>query len=187
MKKIFYLVITAFLFSITAVAQSNLPAVDKSPMDMCYYPDNYPVLKIQDKITEPLIARVVYSRPKKESRAIFGGLVEYGKVWRLGANEATEIEFYKPVNIAGKKIAKGRYTLYAIVNDSTWTFIINQETDTWGSFKYDATKDVVRADVPLEKTTDPVEFLTMTFEKANSNINLIVAWENIKATLPITL
>ena len=186
MKKKFYLVITAFLFSITAVAQSNLPAIDKSPLDMCYYPDNYPVLKIQDKVSEPLVARVVYSRPKKEGRAIFGGLVEYGKVWRLGANEATEIEFYKPVNIGGKKVAKGRYTLYAIANDSTWTFIVNKETDTWGSFRYDEAKDVVRTDVPVEKIPEPVESLAMTFEKANGNINLIVVWENIKATLPIT-
>ena len=104
-------------------------------MDMSYYPTNYPVLKIQDKNTEPLTARVIYSRPKKEGRTIFGGLVEYGKVWRLGANEATEVEFYQKVNIGGKKIAKGRYTLYAIVNESSWTFIVNKETDTWGSFK----------------------------------------------------
>lgn len=186
MKKIFCPIITAFLFT-AAVAQSNLPAIDKSPMDMCYYPDNYPVLKIQDKVSEPLVARVVYSRPKKEGRAIFGGLVEYGKVWRLGANEATEIEFYKPVNIGGKKVAKGRYTLYAIANDSTWTFIVNKETDIWGSFRYDEAKDVVRTDVPVEKITEPVESLAMAFEKANGNINLIVIWENIKAALPITL
>jgi hypothetical protein len=187
MKKIFCLIITAFLFSIAAIAQSSLPAPDKSPMDMCYYPDNYPMLKIQDKITEPLAARVIYSRPKKGGRTIFGGLIEYGKVWRLGANEATEIEFYKPVSIGGKKVAKGRYTLYAIVNDSTWTFIINKETDTWGSFQYDEAKDVVRADAPAQKMDEPVESLAMTFEKENGNINLIVAWENIRAALPIIL
>jgi hypothetical protein len=187
MKKIFCLVITAFLFSIAAVGQSNLPAIDKSPMDICYYPYDYPVLKIKDKVTEPLAARVIYSRPKKEGRTIFGGLIEYGKVWRLGANEATEIEFYKPVSIGGKKIAKGRYTLYAIANDSTWTFIINKETDTWGSFQYDAAKDVVRAEAPVQKISETVESLAMTFEKENGNINLIVAWENIRATLPITL
>jgi Protein of unknown function (DUF2911) len=186
MKKLFYLVITALL-SFSAIAQTDLPPVDKSPMDMCYYPVNYPVLKIQDKITEPLAARVVYSRPKKESRTIFGGLVEYGKVWRLGANEATEIEFFQKVYIGGKKISKGRYTLYAVVNENSWTFILNKETDTWGSFKYNADKDVVRVDVPVEKITDNIEFLAMVFEKANSNINLIVAWENVKVALPITL
>ena len=186
MKRLFYLV-TAILFSFAGIAQSGLPAVDKSPMDMSYYPNNYPVLKIQDKATEPLVARVVYSRPKKEGRPIFGGLIEYGKVWRLGANEATEIEFFQKVNIGGKKISKGRYTLYAIVNENSWTFIVNKETDTWGSFKYNPDKDVVRVDVPVEKITDMVEYLTMGFEKSATGINLIVAWENIKASLPITL
>jgi hypothetical protein len=187
MKKIFSFLFVINLVCLAAISQSALPGLDKSPLDMCYYPNNYPVLKIQDKITEPLLARVVYSRPKKEGRAIFGGLVEYGNVWRLGANEATEIEFYKQVNIAGKKIPKGRYTLYAIVNENSWTFILNKETDTWGSFKYNAAKDIVRTDVPVQKTTESVESLAMTFEKANGNILLIVAWENIKVALPITI
>ena len=77
----------------------DFPPIDKSPMDMCYFPANFPVLKIQDKITEPLAARVIYSRPQRNGRIIFGDLVEYGKVWRLGANEATEIEFYRDVKI----------------------------------------------------------------------------------------
>ena len=68
-------------------------------MDMSYYPNGYPVLKIQDKATEPLVARVIYSRPQKNGRTIFGELLEYGKVWRLGANEATEIEFFQVVKI----------------------------------------------------------------------------------------
>jgi hypothetical protein len=173
--------------SFAATAQSNLPPVDQSPMDMSYYPANYPVLKIQDKITEPLVARVIYSRPKKEGRTIFGGLVEYGKVWRLGANEATEIEFYRKVNIGGKKVSKGRYTLYAIVNENSWTFIINKETDTWGSFKYNAEKDIIRTNVLVEKLNEPVESLVMTFEKGGGGINLVIAWENVKVTLPINL
>ena len=177
---------SVLLIACTVMAQSSLPAVDKSPMDMCYYPVRYPNLKVQDKLTEPLTARVIYSRPKKEGRAVFGGLVEYGKLWRLGANEATEIEFYKPAVIAGKKIAKGRYTVYAIVNEKSWTFIINKETDIWGSFKYDQAKDVVRTDVPVQSLTEPVESLTMVFEKENQTINLAVAWENVKVALPVS-
>ena len=186
MKKLFYLVLGVSI-SFAAIAQTSLPPVDKSPMDMSYYPTNYPVLKIQDKITEPLVARVVYSRPKKEGRTIFGGLIEYGKVWRLGANEATEIEFFQKVSIAGKKISKGRYTMYALVNENSWTFIINKETDTWGAFKYNAEKDVLRTDVTVEKINEPIESFVMTFEKTDSSINLIVAWENVKVALPINL
>lgn len=187
MKKSILLFAGALFISFIGIAQSSLPAVDKSPLDMCYYPVRYPNLKVQDKITEPLTARVIYSRPKKEGRAVFGGLVEYGKLWRLGANEATEIEFYRPVMVSGKKIARGRYTLYAIVNEKSWTFIINKETDIWGSFKYNPAKDIVRVDSPIQTISEPAESLVMTFEKDNSTINLIVAWENIKVALPISL
>lgn len=166
---------------------NNLPALDKSPMDMSYYPNNYPVLKIQDKATEPVLARVIYSRPQKNGRVIFGDLVEYGKVWRMGANEATEIEFYKNVKIDGKKIPKGRYTLYAIPTQDNWTIILNNEVDTWGAFKYDAQKDVIRTTVPIERANDVVEVLSMTFEKTDYGCSLVIAWDNVKARLPISI
>jgi hypothetical protein len=178
---------TALMLIIAAVAhsQSGLPGIDKSPLDVCYYPINYPLLKMQGKAIDPLCARVIYSRPRKEGRTVFGGLVGYGKVWRLGANEATEIELYKPATIGGKKVAAGRYTVYALVNEKTWTFILNRDNDIWGAFKYDPAKDVARAEVPVEQVTEPVEYLSMTFNKANDGVNLIVAWENTKASLPI--
>jgi len=167
-----------------STGQDVVPPVDKSPLDISYYPMNYPVLKIQEKVSEPLVARVVYSRPRKESRQVFGGLVEFGKLWRLGANEATEIEFFRNVSIDGKKVPKGRYTLYAIVNENEWTFVLNKETDTWGSFKYDASKDVARVTVPCEKSSTAIESLAMGFEKENNSVHLVVAWENIRVAMP---
>jgi len=186
MKKIIGLLVIFQLFFICLMGQTALPPVDKSPMDMSYYPNNYPVLKIQDKITEPLIARVVYSRPQKSGRAIFGGLVKYGEVWRLGANEATEIEFFKNVHIGGKRISKGRYTLYAIVNENSWTIIVNKETDTWGSFKYNAKKDVIRTDVVTQRSDAVLESLAMAFDKTATGCNLVIAWDNVKVSLPIS-
>ncbi|MBI5371908.1 MAG: DUF2911 domain-containing protein [Sphingobacteriales bacterium] len=186
MKRICCLLFFFQVIFISLVAQT-LPPVDKSPMDMSYYPANYPVLKIQDKVTEPLAARILYSRPQKTGRVIFGGLVKYGEVWRLGANEATEIEFFKPVKIDGKKVARGRYTLYAIVNEGNWTFIFNKDTDTWGSFKYDPKKDLLRSTVPVQKTDTPLEALAMGFEKTTTGFNLVVAWDTVKAALPISL
>lgn len=186
MKKLIACLLVTQLCFISLMAQNSpLPPVDKSPMDMCYYPVNFPILKIQDKVTEPLTARVIYSRPQRGGRAIFGGLVEYGKVWRLGANEATEIEFFKHVRIGGKKVARGRYTLYAICNEKTWTIIVNKDLNTWGSFKYDIAKDVVRIEVPVEKMDNMVESMAMTFEKSAIGINLVIAWENTKVLLPI--
>src|SRR6186713_1761341 len=188
MRKILATVIFTISF-LSSFSQSpgKLPEVDKSPMDVSYYPGNYPILKIQNKATEPLVARVLYSRPQKQGRKVFGELVEYGKVWRLGANEATEIEFYKDVKIGGKKVLKGRYTLYAIVNENVWTMILNKDTDTWGAFKYDSKKDMLRTDVVVQKTDDVVESMSMFFEKSTNGISLIIAWEQMKVTLPITL
>lgn len=188
MKRI--LLLAAIVFSLNSSAQTSVPKIpsfDKSPMDMIYYPVNYPVLKIQDKVSEPLVARVIYSRPQKNNRTVFGDLVEYGKTWRFGANEATEIELFKDVKINGKRLSKGKYTMYAVVNPGTWSVIFNKETNTWGAFKYDPQKDALRVNVPVQKTGEVVEAFTMLFEKTTTGVNLITLWEDVKITVPITL
>lgn len=178
-------VITLFLlFASLQVSAQKLPSVDKSPMDMAYYPVSYPILKIQNKLTEPLAMRVIYSRPQLNGRKVFGDLQKLGEVWRLGANEATEIEFFKDVTINNKKVKKGRYTLYCIPYNDKWTMIVNKETDVWGAFKYDSSKDVARMDVPVIKN-DSTEAMTMLFEKSGSGANLIMYWDEVKAVLPI--
>jgi hypothetical protein len=173
--------------AITTTAPVKVPALDKSPMDMSYFPADYPILKTQNKATTPPVARVIYSRPQKDNRIIFGQLVEYGKVWRLGANEATEIEFFKDVTIGGKKVAKGRYTIYAIPTESKWTVILNKDTDTWGAFVYDDKKDVLRTDVPVQALTTPVDAFSMNFNKTDKGMDLFIAWDNAGVTLPITV
>lgn len=172
--------------AVQTAASKTFP-LDKSPLDMVYFPEDYPVLKIKDKAKEPLVARVIYSRPQKADRVVFGDLVEYGKVWRLGANEATEVEFFKDVKIDGKRVPKGKYTLYAIVAPDQWTMIVNKETDTWGSFKYDEKKDVLRVPVPVAKEQQPMEAFTLYFEKTAAGANLVIAWDDVKAALPITM
>ena len=185
MKKIFF--VFFLISSFTVSAQVKYPQVDKSPLDISYFPVNYPVLKIQDKVSDPLIARVIYSRPQKNGRSIFGDLISYGKVWRLGANEASEIEFFQNVTINNVKVKKGRYTLFAIPSESKWTLIINRDTDTWGSFKYDEKKDILRTDLPINKIKESNEFFAMVFSKTdNSKITLNISWDDVQVSLPIS-
>ena len=173
------------LLCCAAMAQYKVPAIDKSPMDMIYYPINYPVLKIQNKVSEPLMARIIYSRPLKNGRSVFGELVEYGHIWRLGANEATEIELYKDVKCGTEtRLKKGRYTMYAIPYQEKWTIIFNRETDSWGAFQYDPKKDALRVDVPAQKLPEAAEAFTMQFEKDSTGINLAIVWDNVKAVVP---
>jgi len=185
MRQIITVILLVISVQVSAqVNSSNLPPPDKSSMDMSYYPANYPILKIQDKATEPVIMRLIYSRPQLNGRKIFGDLQEYGKVWRLGANEATEIEFFKDVKINGRKIRKGRYTLYAIPFHDKWTLIVNKETDIWGSFRYDQLKDVVRVDLPVMKN-EITEALTIVFDKSSTGADMNIYWEDVKISLPI--
>ena len=186
MYRLFAALLTSALMTWGAKAQFKLPPMDKSPLDVSYCPNGYPVLKIQDKITDPLVARVVYSRPQKNGRVIFGELVEYGKVWRLGANEATEIELYKNARINGKKVRKGRYTMYCIPYADKWTLIINKETDTWGAFKYDEKKDLLRIDLPVQKQTDILDAFVIAFDKSVTGYTLVIAWDEIKVSLPLS-
>jgi hypothetical protein len=183
---IFNLFLTACI-TLNGFSQNKFPALDKSPMDVSYYPVNYPILRIQDKANEPLLAKVVYSRPQRSGRTVFGELVEYGSVWRLGANEATEIEFYRDVKVNGVKVKKGRYSMYCIPATDKWTIILNKDTDIWGAFKYDSKKDVLRTTIPVQRLTDPVEALSMMFEKKGTGADLVMAWDNVAARLPVTI
>jgi len=187
MNKILFLLMCSLSFLIVRGQSNHIPETDKSPMDMCYFPDNYPVLKIQNKVKEPLKARAIYSRPQKNGRKVFGELLEYGKLWRLGANEATEVEFYEDVKINGKKVNKGRYTLYAIPFETRWTLIINKDNDTWGAFKYDSKKDVLRVDLPVKKLDEAVESFSMYFDKTSAGCSMNIAWDDVLVTLPISL
>jgi hypothetical protein len=132
-----------------------------------------------------LIARVIYSRPQRDGRTIFGDLVQYGSVWRLGANEATEIEFFKEVIIDNKKVAKGRYIMYCIPYENKWTLVLNNDLYIWG-LKTDTTKDAYKFTIPIAKTRYPFEAFTMEFEKADKGARLIMAWDSVQAALPIT-
>ena len=187
-NKLLALGMSAFLVCAALISNGQdkkLPPLDQSPMDMAYYPPMYPYLVKLKGQPGNLVARVIYSRPQKKGRKIFGELEEYGKVWRLGANEATEVEFYQPVSIGGKNIAKGRYTLYCIPTANNWTIILNKETDIWGAYKYDEKLDVVRTSIPVTTTANEVEALTMIFEKAPGGANLVMAWDKSQVSLPI--
>jgi len=160
-------------------------STDLSPMDMIYFPVDYPKLKMTKSISSGPKVRVIYSRPQKQGRKIFGELLSYGQPWRLGANEATEIEFFEPATIQDKKVNKGRYVLYCIPQEKTWTVVLNSNIDSWG-LQQDPQKDILRFEIPLEKLNTSIEYFTMAFEPTANGANLIMAWDDILAKLPIT-
>jgi hypothetical protein len=118
--------------------------------------------------------KITYCQPSARGRKIMGGLVPYGEVWRTGANEATTIEFDKPVKIEGKDLAAGKYSLFTIPGENEWTIIINKDAKQWGAYKYKQEDDVLRVSVKPTKTAAPVE----TFNIALGKDDVQLKWEN---------
>jgi len=159
--------------------------VDVSPMDMSYYPVDYPKVKMSNSSIEPPLARIVYSRPHLQGRDLFKDVLKYGEPWRLGANESTELDLYKDATIQGKKIKAGRYVLYCIPEQDKWTIVFNSNIDSWGLHQ-DATKDIARITIPSKQISTPIEFFTIVFENVNEKPVLVMAWGNVEARLPMT-
>ena len=159
---------------------------DRSPMDMIYFPNDYALLKMSGKTTSPPLMRVIYSRPQKQNRKIFGDLVKYNIPWRLGANESTEIEFFSTATIQGKQIKPGRYIVYCIPQESRWTFVFNSQLYSWG-LEQNRQKDLMQFDAPVEKTNMPIEFFTIASETVNDRTtDLVFLWDDIKTKLTIS-
>ncbi|MEJ7914407.1 MAG: DUF2911 domain-containing protein [Chitinophagaceae bacterium] len=180
-KKHFYFLALAILLSSAASAQ-KFRAVDKSPMDMAYYPDHF---AHDRKAGDKAIVRVIYSRPQKNGRAIFGTTVPYQKVWRTGANEASEIKFYQDVEVAGKQVKAGTYSLFTIPGEKEWTIILNSDLDFWGAYQYQERNDVIRVTAPATKADNMVENFAIQFEKKEANSGVMkLGWDNTVVEVP---
>ena len=158
--------------------------VDVSPMDMSYYPVEYYKLNMAKQAIGPLIVRVIYSRPHLNGRKLFTDILKYGEPWRLGANESTEIQFFRDVTIQGKKIKAGRYVIYCIPNEKSWKIVFNSNLDTWGLHQ-DTTKDLFKFDAPVMKVDHHTEYFTIIFEKSDKGANMLAAWDEYEIKLPI--
>ena len=128
-----------------------------------------------------------YSSPSVKGRKVWGELVPYGKVWRAGANQATTIEFDKDVTVEGKKVPKGKYSVYALPNsESDWSMIINSQTGQWGITRggettRDASKDVAVVSVKPKKSAAMNEALK--YEVNNNGFSLL--WENLEVPVAV--
>lgn len=148
--------------------------MDASPMDLAMYKDQ----------NDKAVARVIYSRPQKRNREIFGKLIPYGEVWRTGANEATEITFYEDMKIADAVVKAGTYTLYTIPDEKEWTVILNNKTNTWGAYEYSSKEDKVRINVPVRQAPNTIESLSMAFQESNDGADLLIGWDDSYIKVP---
>lgn len=163
---------------------NSYASVDVSPMDMSYFPADYPKLKMANPDMSPPLARVIYSRPHLQGRRAFHEVLKYGEPWRLGANESTELDLYKDVTIQGKKIKAGRYVLYSIPGQDKWTIILNSNIDSWGLHP-DPAKDIARFSITPGQSVNAVEYFTMIFQQTTTGADLLMIWDTLEIKLPV--
>lgn len=168
------LVLLALVLSCFTVNAQSFKGLDVSPMDAVSYPMSY---KTSDKVI-----KIIYSRPQLKGRTV-QSLAKNGEVWRMGANEATEIRFYKDVVFGGKKVESGTYSLFAIPGEKEWTIILNSDIDVWGAYSYNEEHDVVRVKGEVSKNEESIEAFTMVFD---NKMNLYLAWGNEIVTVPMS-
>ncbi len=190
MKKLLFAVFAFAL--ILGVQAQEFPKLDSSPMDASYFPAraqfrNFAKTEAEKKAAEPKI-RVVYSRPQKKGRDIFGDLQKYGEIWRVGANESTEIHFYQDVKVGGTSLKAGRYTVYAVPQENEWEVHFSTDLDGWGHYAFNPDESTVaKITVPTAKTETTVEALSIVFEEADPGAHMIIAWDDTMVRVPIEL
>jgi len=121
---------------------------------------------------------VDYGRPYIRGRKIMGGLVPYGQWWRTGANAATGFE--TPVNLefGNAHVPAGKYTLYTIPGEQSWTIILNKQTGQWGT-QYDQSQDLARVTVKAAHLDQPVDQFTISFQPRGAGAcQMKLEWEN---------
>jgi hypothetical protein len=170
-----------FLAATPALAQKSIPP-PKAPVS--------PMQMASKKLDDTTYVKVTYHSPRiqdpktGQKRAIFGKLVPYGEVWRLGANAATELTATADIEIAGKKLPAGTYALFTIPQADKWTLIVNKDVGQWGAYKYNKDSDVLRVDVPVTKSADTHEAFTIAFDEKGTALNF--SWENTLVSVPVS-
>ena len=177
MKKL--LVLTTFIFALvftTTASAQKFSGLDKSPMDMAAYPNDY---KVSEKIV-----RISYGRPQLKGRSL-SELAPVGQVWRTGANEAPEITFYKDVNFGGTPIKAGTYALLTIPGEQEWVVILHNQLNQWGAYFYKEASDVARVTAAASTDENSLEEFSIAFKEVAEGAHMVMGWDTTRVAVPI--
>lgn len=144
-----------------------------------------PPAKADCKFPDGKTVHIDYASPRMRGRKIFGGLVSYGEVWRLGANEATTLVIDSDVKVGDKVVPHGRYTLFAVPKPDSWTLIISKQTGEWGIPYPGEEYDFGRVPMKTSKRPSPLEDFTIGFEQNGGVCALHLDWETTRASVDI--
>lgn len=165
----------ASLLCLTETSAQAFQGLDEAPHDIAYYRES--------RVAPPLV-KVVYGRPQKNGEKVFGNLVPFGKVWRTGANEATEVKFYKDVVFGGVNIPAGTYVIYTVPGENEWEVILSSKLDVLGSFQYNPFYNMAKILVPVTKAEE-LETFSIAFKNNENRVNMVLGWDVTRVSIPL--
>ncbi len=188
-----FLPLLLVFLSVAVLPAQDFADIDKSPLDAVYYPARaaFRAFAKTDSAAmamEPKV-RVLYSRPYKKGREVWGGdLAPYGEPYRLGANETTEITFFAPVKIGDHLVPAGRYSIGAIPNANSWEVFFSLDVDGWGVYAYKPEHNIATISVPTSKVEEVIEnFSISLYEASPGTVHLKMGWDTTVVEVPISV
>jgi hypothetical protein len=145
-----------------------------------------PAAQAQCKFSDGKTVKSDYSSPRMKGRKIFGGLVPYGEVWRAGANEATTLVTDTNLNIGGKDVPAGSYTIFTVPNADKWVLVVSKKTGEWGIPYPGEGDDLARVDMRVSPLSSPAENFTIGFDQTGSTCTMHLDWEKTRASVDIS-
>ena len=131
---------------------------------------------------------VEYSRPAVRGRKIFGDLVPYGRIWRVGANESTKITFDTPFNVGANYMPAGTYALYAFPDEKEWEIVFHENISHWGDGRneYNPEQDAFRIEVKPNQELNFQENFQISFDQVtHGSAEMIWHWANTSVTIAL--
>jgi Protein of unknown function (DUF2911) len=148
-----------------------------------------PPATAKGKIKDATIT-IDYSSPSVKGRKIFGSLLPYGEVWRAGANEATIFSTDKDIEVEGKKLAAGKYSLFMTPGEKEWTVFFNSETGQWGDThdgkaNMDPAKTVLKVQVKAKEESRVEEKLVYAIIDKPLDKGFQLSWDKTRVFVSI--
>jgi hypothetical protein len=183
MRKFALIAVSLFAVAMFASAQMNM-SDDKSKRPS-------PPASAACKFSDGKTIKIDYSSPRAKGRKIFGdtsekALVPHGQIWRTGANDATTFVTDTNLNVGGKAVPAGSYTIFTVPKADAWSLVISKKTGEWGTDYPGEKEDLVRVPMTVSKTSAPVENFLIAFDQAGSKCTLRMEWENTRTSVDIT-
>ncbi len=189
-RMICLLLLGTWLSAITVEAQDLHPSRRPSPTGIArtFLGDTY--------------VKVVYSRPYERGRDnIFGqedsgALVPYGKTWRTGANEATEITLTGDVRFGDQRLPAGTYSIFTVPGAEEWSVQFNSALGLSGIGRFDmetqkfeavdlSPTEVLSLTAPVSSLEEKVDQFTIAFESAGAGTEMCMRWITTEVCVPI--